>query len=732
VIAASGGQKRETSLMQPSAPQGPFSIRYDIRGPEIAVVLPDGNAEVLLEVTRALSQVWNGPGALLLPADLNGQLRTGLEDSLTALPPEQVLVHPSFEENAVASFSQRWPRRTNRWQTQAFKGEVHPFWLIRDDDEQPLLVHEPTPNDDEQALLASVLWGYIDPEDARALPAPYMLFGSNPAGFHRALLAGQTSGISPLEWAARHMGSTESINGPSQRALFVIDNPASYEELVLFWNLRARYPTTGGELSIVAVTTGGLADKGFSQAILEWLKRPPHSVKPDLSVAVSEASAEHATRALTDAGVKLIEGYGWTVFAELPEDRRALEFQLGPLSISQRLRRGRRNDTLIDFREGSNPVRLSLPEGMPSDLGWTGSVHVEINGLPLALPLTDELAGECHSNALATGNNAIAVGFRGEVSPIRTEITLPSYDIQLKRHMASVRLRTALSPAGRIAHALLGRLAGRGELDALAHPLAPAILNALIAPSRLKLAQRVRQELQRARIADIDEDKLARLLREQGLFLELQTRTLEQLTSATSNSVADVLAAIGSLSDGGYLQRGRTLRCPRCNTPAFWRLRELDERMRCRACRHEFPLPAIEGNKEAPTSYRLDGLMARVMDQDLLGTLLTLRLLLEQAVGGKGIAWWPGLELFEASALEAFAEIDLLFAVDGTLTVCEVKADAAGADAQAITRLMELADRVGAKRLLAAPAGQWDPAVEELCAEHRVALLGPAELVTAG
>jgi hypothetical protein len=60
--------------MRPKIPAGPFALRYDVRGPELAVVLPDGDLKALLEVTRVLSQVWNGPGTLLLTADEAGKL----------------------------------------------------------------------------------------------------------------------------------------------------------------------------------------------------------------------------------------------------------------------------------------------------------------------------------------------------------------------------------------------------------------------------------------------------------------------------------------------------------------------------------------------------------------------------------------------------------------------------------------------------------------------------------
>ena len=457
--------------------------------------------------------------------------------------------------------------------------------------------------------------------------------------------------------------------------------------------------------------------------------RPPHGVKPDLVVAVTEQNAGQVSAALTDAGLKLVEGSNWTVYSQVPDDRRTLEFHFGLLSIAQHLRRGAGNDTLVDLRHGANPLRLPLPDGLPRNLGWTGVVHTEIRGLPLAFPVSDELAGACFANAIASGSDAVAVAFGGEVSPIRTDITLPTYDVQLEQHLASVRLRAAPSPAGRIAEALLGRLADRQELDPLADPLAPSLLNALIAPSRLKLAQRVRQELERAAFSSVDEERLVALLRHEGLFLELQTRTLEQLASATSSPKGKALAAVAGLSDAGYLRRGLELRCPLCEMPDFWQLRELDERLVCRACRQEFPLPAREGSHETRTGYRLDGLVARALDQDLLGTFLGLRFLLAQPTQAKTVAWWPGLELFELSSTAATAEIDLLFAADRVLTVCEVKSAASGVDEDAAGRLVELADRIGAKKMIAAPAGEWEPGVVEFCAKNNVALCGPEELL---
>jgi hypothetical protein len=719
--------------MRPNIPAGPVALRYDVRGPELAVVLPEGDLEALLSITRVLSQVWNRPGTLLLTADDAGELGPGLEDSLATLPPERFLLHPALSEGARDRLQQRWTSRTGRWEDKAVQREVHPWWLVRDGANDTEMVSVPQPTTDAEATRSAVLWGWIDPDDVDDLPPHISLAPAAAELFEATLLTGQISGNSQLAFAARYMAATESVNGPSQRALFVLEENPSFDELLLFWNVRARRPTFAGQPAIVAATTSVLDDAGFAAAMIEWLHRPPHATKPDLVVTTSEANVERVRETLTAAGMKFLDdGERWTSYSVVPEDRRAPEFAFGPLSISQRLRRGTRSDALIGLREGINPLHLPFPSELPANLGWAGLVHVEMSGLPVSFPMSDPLAGECHDNAIAVGKDALAVAFGGNVVPIRTELKVPSGPIQLMRHMSSVRLSAKVSPAGRIADALIGRLDGVGDLDALAAPNAMSVLDALVAPSRKKLAQRVRQELQSTGVANIDEDAVVRALRREGLFAELQALTLVQLQGATARPPDALLPALGALCDSGHIQRGRALRCPRCNTPAYWRIGELDERITCDACRQEFPLPAIEGGSEAPFAYRLDGLVARAMDQDLVPVLLTLRHLMTRPGTGAHVLWWPGLDLYEHGSDQADYEIDLLVAHEGRLDACEVKKDANAMTHDEAVAVADLAERLIARPVLAAPTGSWRDEVVELSGERGIELLGVRALLGVG
>lgn len=165
--------------------------------------------------------------------------------------------------------------------------------------------------------------------------------------------------------------------------------------------------------------------------------------------------------------------------------------------------------------------------------------------------------------------------------------------------------------------------------------------------------------------------------------------------------------------------------------PGYWPLRELDERVRCRACQQEFALPAVERGGEARIAYRLDGLVARAMDQDIIPVLLALRHILRRPECGHLAQWWPGLNLYEATSSRVGQEFDLLVADQGTLRVCEVKSASEGFTREIVLDLLKLATRVGAEAVIAAPTGEWRDEVVELLDERQFLLLGAAVLMDA-
>lgn len=56
----------------------------------------------------------------------------------------------------------------------------------------------------------------------------------------------------------------------------------------------------------------------------------------------------------------------------------------------------------------------------------------------------------------------------------------------------------------------------------------------------------------------------------------------------------ELLPALGSLVEAGFVVRGAAIRCPRCKIGAVLLLSEQSERVRCRACNHKHLLPVLE------------------------------------------------------------------------------------------------------------------------------------------
>jgi hypothetical protein len=706
-------------------------LGYALRGAELAVAIADQDTDALQEVCSYLSKAGNGPGALLLAIDENGVIRPGLERSLSALPPDRVLVHESVSAKGQETLANRWPGRVGDWRRKVVDAEIHPWWLIRDPSAHDVPLPMPALTSGIEPVLSAVLWGEIDSEDLETIKRQFDLIPTSAPELFMTLLDAQITRRSPLGWAARFTDLVECVNGPNQRALFVLDEDVGFDDLALFWNLRSRYPTHAGECAIIGLPIQCLADANrFSAAITQWLESPPHGVKPEILVDVTEASAPTVQGALELAGLTYVDKPGWTVFTATPADRCQPEFGLGRTTIPARLRRGVSGDALVTLREGSNPLHLPVPSAFPPGAVWRGPISVELSGLPLYLPVSDPLASACWDQGEQCGDHILARLLRVQ-DVIRTTVRLPPPDFQLARHLSSVSLRAEASGAGQLARTLLDRLTGPGDLDALARPHALKLLEALVAPTRKKLAQRVRQELEGSPTANVDEARIVELLTAEGLFAELAAKTVVQLQGSIGTPASEFLEALGGLCDAGYLQRGRAFVCPACRIGDYRRLAELDDRITCRACRHEFALPAVENGAEAATAYRLDGLVGRAMDQDILPVLLALRYLLRRPEATNHAYWWPGLNLYASDSRIPDEEIDLLIADHGTVIACEIKKDAGSLSADDAIAHIELATRLRAEAVFAAPTGNWRAEVTELFSTHDLSLFGPSDLLDA-
>lgn len=150
--------------------------------------------------------------------------------------------------------------------------------------------------------------------------------------------------------------------------------------------------------------------------------------------------------------------------------------------------------------------------------------------------------------------------------------------------------------------------------------------------------------------------------------------------------------------------------------------------MTCRACRETFVLPIIDaGSNEPPTTYQLDGLMARIMDQDILPVLLTLRAFRRKLGMPDLFFCWPGVE-FQRGADEV--ETDLLVSAGDQVYVSEVKSTADNLDQEQLNALLALAEGTGARPVIGGLNGSFDPTIAAAVESAGGHVFERAELLT--
>ena len=124
--------------------------------------------------------------------------------------------------------------------------------------------------------------------------------------------------------------------------------------------------------------------------------------------------------------------------------------------------------------------------------------------------------------------------------------------------------------------------------------------------------------------------------------------------------------------------------------------------------------------------YRLDGLVARAMDQDVVPVLLAIRVF-TRTFGSPFC--WPGV-VFEGPHQKAF-DVDVLAYNGSVLHACECKRTAGGLTDGQLADLLAFCERMGARPAIAALEGTFAPAQRARIEERGGAVLERDQLLAA-
>jgi hypothetical protein len=377
--------------------------------------------------------------------------------------------------------------------------------------------------------------------------------------------------------------------------------------------------------------------------------------------------------------------------------------------------RGASASTLAAFAGGKAVLSITPPTGFTART--LRYVRLVFDNLPLPLPVTRSATRRIHD--MAEASDGVMLKTVAQASwPL--DVRLPTAGQALEDWVKDHGFALTRSQDGRDAEALLRRLGSLDQLDVLADRKRLAVLQVLTPRSRVKLVRAFLSEAKKAG-GQLDAETIKEQLSDIGLFLEIGARTASEIAGEMDKGVnkEDVLALLPPLIEAGFVRRVREVVCSQCHFRMLLTLAEQDEVVRCRACGAAASLPVVDksGRQEPELFYRLDGLMARMMDQDVLPVLLTLRALKPPQERGELFFGWPGVEVKKGTLPKV--DIDLLVSSGASRVRCfEVKKNAGGLKAYQLDKLLTACSDLGASPGLAAIEGAFP---DELAAKVREA-----------
>jgi hypothetical protein len=677
---------------------GQHRLNYLARGPEFAFAIPAGDLDALEEVMGLCSGFWNGPGSLIVPVTRTGGLDGYLSRFLAIRPVDRCWLHPGLGDPARAAVERTMPSAALH--SHFDESEVHPLLLapapLDPGKPPPLLVPDFEARTMRRLTLA--LWGKLFDED---LPEWRDRYAVSRVDGERALdaLVHAQSGpwpASPLRLAGLAMGIAQQMN-PQNWPWVIALEPTSFRQLVDFWNFRARTLNDVPGAPVIGLSPRLLRKPERLTTLRAWAT-PQAGVEriPEVLLAAPDRLRTRLETVLEGAGFERDESSDQReTWGSKLTGRSVPAFRSTHLAVGGHFIRGSSANELIAIADGQIVARLPQPTGL--DLGAGHQVRVVLRNLPLPLPIGSSAARRMHEHGVASDGLMLHLAALGR--PWDIDLRLPDRHQALEDWATDAGYSTAHTQDGRYAEAVLSRLGDLSGLDPLADPISVELLRTLAPRSRKKLAQRLVGEAKKEGEGEISEERLLAGLRDVGIYLELEARPRDALASALSKTAAEALAALEPLVDLGLVRRGLDLRCPECNYRMWFGLAELDERLLCHACGREFALPTRGpgGREEHAFVYRLDGLMARAMDQDLLPVLLALRSAVRR-VSNPYFYAWPGVEFSDA---DGATDVDLLCSDGQHVFAFEVKDNAVSLGDDQMRDLLDLSARLGARPSLA-------------------------------
>lgn len=693
----------------------PTKVALNVRPLRFAYFIIEDDREAFERVVRIICTQWGGLRNFIIPVPRDMQLWPAAEQFLAIHPPDRFVSYlPDDVEPTVLAnrLSQLFPGAAVRlikgthWEKHDYS--VHALSVLPFD--LPLSPETAsTPVDPERQQLVT----HPMPEGGVDNLYLLTLFGACYAGqedLYKKVFLLQPTPIAPLEaniWKFQHDSSPFSsvlnltgynikareIRNPMTNLAFHVVVTDSVFDLFLFWNYRAlreaveTLPFPQGGRRTFLLPSHWVKDPKTIEELCSFIRSvpavPSASSELDLIVTCVDDKTQEIVRQQLVAlpRVEVVEhanlGMSWWSGQpeRLPREAdpdRTLKciFARPPVCLSYTEGYGRPQlPAKMIFEPGKNEVRLEPPEGFRNQ--WRGHTAIDIicdawKSYPRDPPV---------AHLIRQGAWFSSYGLSTEVAmpeqPQYLEINLPPIWEAVRLYFSGRGYEVRVSTPGQYANALVGLIGGLKEAAVFSSTLTYRLLDALALKSSKKVAQRITKEL---KLSSAAEEDVVRVLRDLDIIPELKNvpKKLQALLGLGERRT--LLDLLGRLAEKKVVKRGFHATCSVCQTPAWFPLHTIHEYLTCPGCSAEFLLPVEhppESALELAWEYTLNSLVNRVMDQDVLPTVLTLY---HETKSFSNLFFVPGLELIPKGKRDAEGEFDFFFIRDQELFAGECKA----------------------------------------------------------
>jgi len=643
------------------------------------------------EVVRHSSQRWGGLLDLIAVEETRGEWTPFDRQCAEAAAPDRLLVvghTPEDELERLKLFTQRGPFdmvtfRSHRYELDAPAPIAHAELV------------SPVSCNPEGSLFDAMSWGDPSPSlldldhdmahSARASPCPTGEKWAMPAHriFRQALL-----GTTILdETAARLSVRTGSMVFEVANVLVAVAHSADIDALTYFWNLRALFCPYGIRVVPLPLWAEGEELREIGAEFRGSLGSRVKS-QPEVVVHVARSDDRAPTERL------ITEILGLTLYTGRPS------FSIGGAhersgNVTAAIYRPALPDQELIQAEATSEYPVVVGSEMrlhivhPSSVPTTGASVVEVIDVPdFAVPPRRTLAELIAPGARITRFGLAATGLsNGEF-----RVHIPSDNEVVHALLAAHGLMGATSAWGSAAERTLALLGGPSALDALASDGALNVLNLLASRGPYERPSTGRphpEPLEAWVLGDI----------------------AGQVGTHSSVTRAAVIPALDRLVRSGLVLLGARVECERCGSD-YWRaVDDLRSEMTCTGCRAPVYFGAMSGRAgglEHRWEYRLNEVMAWILDQGVIPGLLARRCISRDARARASLLLGQQL-----SGAEVLGEIDIVGALDRRPMVAEVKEGANLGEAE-VLRTLAIADRLRATAYFATTAHEWDEASADL------------------